>query len=287
MGSPECEQPQTVNSNSNGEEQDHEQRSVVGSKEGEEVGGVEDHGGGEIWTTQLILRAKGLRVGNDDHSATDRQLREQSISRVEESILSIGQLDCLQKQPSGGGEAGGYLSDQSGPTPIQIQTEGNQIVVGDVVTPGFMKSLSGPEKDAPGLNLEVLLSKAHVSQCGNLLGHRYSELSDPKDQLVEEDEVQNSKDIAAHDSVVKEFFGVATCSTATADQTRKISIKEKGKGMVKYQRKKKGDIQIGVGSVLNFRKGAIFRAAVAAISLSMASKSASSQMILNERRLRR
>ncbi|KAI7985679.1 hypothetical protein LOK49_LG14G00462 [Camellia lanceoleosa] len=153
--------------------------------------------------------------------------------------------------------------------------EGNQIVVGDVVTPGFMKSLSGPEKDAPGLNLEVLLSKAHVSQCGNLLGHRYSELSDPKDQLVEEDEVQNSKDIAAHDSVVKEFFGVATCSTAAADQTRKISIKEKGKGMVKYQRKKKGDIRIGVGSVLNFRKGAIFRSAVAAISLSMASKSAS------------
>ncbi|GMP57002.1 hypothetical protein CsSME_00021263 [Camellia sinensis var. sinensis] len=227
------EQPQTKNSNSNGEEQDQEQRSIVGSKEGEDVVDVEGHGGGELDNTDVV-RAKGLRVGNDDHTATDGQLRELSISRVEESIMSIGQLDCLQKQPGGSGEACGCLSVKSGPTPIQIQIEGNQIVVDDVVTPGFMKSLSGPEKDAPGLNLEVLLRKAHVLQCGNILGHRYSELSDPKDQLIEEDEVQNSKGKEAHDSVVKESYGVATCSMAVVDQTRKNTIKEKGKGMVKY-----------------------------------------------------
>ncbi|KAI7993429.1 hypothetical protein LOK49_LG11G00226 [Camellia lanceoleosa] len=101
--------------------------------------------------------AGGPRVSHNDHIAIDGQYKELSISRVDETIMSIGQSDCLQKQPG-----------------------------------GFMRSLSGPEKDVPRLNLEVLLSKAHVIKCGNILGHRSSELSDPKDQPTQEGEDQTT-----------------------------------------------------------------------------------------------
>ncbi|KAI8009707.1 LRR receptor-like serine/threonine-protein kinase GSO1 [Camellia lanceoleosa] len=230
-----CEQPQTENSNSNGEEQDQEQRSVVGSKKGEDKADVEGHVGGVLANIGAV-EATGPRVGYDDLPDTDGHLRELSMSRVEETIMSIGQLDCLQK------------------------------------------------KRCTWLNIEVLLSKAHVLHCGNNLGHRDSELSDPMDQLTKEDEVQNNKGKGkvTYDSVAMETDRVVTCYTAVVDQKRKNTTKEKAKGMVKYQRKRRGNIQIGVGSVLNFKKGVEFRSAAAAISLSMASKSGSGQLLLTE-----
>ncbi|GMP63919.1 hypothetical protein CsSME_00025408 [Camellia sinensis var. sinensis] len=275
------EQPQTENSTSNGKEQDQVQRSIVGSKEGEDEADVEGHVGSVLDNTG-DAKARRPRVGYDDYTATDGQLRELSLSRVEETIMSIGPLDCLQKHPGGGVEACGSQSVKSRPTPFQIQNEDHQIIVDDVITPGFMKSLSGPEKDAPGLNIEVVLRKAHSLQCGTILGHRSSELSDPNDLLTGEEAVQNSNGKAISVRMDKEPFGETRSNTAVGDQKRKTTTKEKGKGLMKYHRKKKGNLQIGVGSVLNFRKGAIFRSAAAAISLSMASKSGSGQLLLNE-----
>lgn len=63
---------------------------------------------------------------------------------------------------------------------MQIQNEGNRRVENEVVTPGFVRSVTGSEMNRHGLNLKVVLSKAHVLKCGNMMGQRFSEVSDLK-----------------------------------------------------------------------------------------------------------
>ncbi|CAL5378234.1 unnamed protein product [Camellia sinensis] len=274
-------QPQPENSNSNSVEQDQEQQSAVGSKKDEDEADVEGHVGGVLDSRGAEVEG-GPMVKHDEHIATNGRNRVLSVSRVEETIMSTRQSDCLQKQLGGEGKARGAQPTNSLQNSSPVQNEGNQNSADEIATTGFMRSLSGPQKDVPGLNIEVLLSKAHVIECGNTVGHRLSELSDPMDQptQVGSGQISMGKEIQVRGD--KESHGGTKCNSAVVDHKRKNIIKEKPSGMAKYQRKKKGNLQIGVDSVLNFRKGAIFRSAAAAISLSMSSKSGSGHLLLNE-----
>lgn len=274
-------QSQPENSFSNNVVQEQEQQSVVGSKKGEDEADVEGHVGG-VLDSRGVEEEGGSTVKHTDHIDTNGRGRVLSASRVEETILSGRQSDCLQKQLGGEGKACEAQPIKSLQNPIPIQNEGNQNSADVIVTPGFMRSLSGPQKDVPGLNIEVLLSKAHAIECGNIMGHRSSDLSDPMDQLTQVDIGQTSMGKEIQVRGEKESHGGIKFNSAVVEHKRKNIIKEKPRGMAKYQRKKKGNLQVGVDSVLNFRKGAIFRSAAAAISLSMASKSGSGQLLLNE-----
>lgn len=166
--------------------------------------------------------------------------------------------------------------------PIQIQNESNQIVEDGVATPGFMRSLSGPEKNGLGLNIEVVLSKANAIECDKILGHGSSEVSKSEDQTLKNSSDQHCGGTAAYAKVAEVNTYVQTSKSTVVAQKRKTSKQEKAKGPAKFQGKRKGISQIGVGSSLNFKKGAIFRSAAAALSLSLASKFGSGQLLLNE-----
>lgn len=166
--------------------------------------------------------------------------------------------------------------------PMQIQNVETSRVEDEIVTPSFVRSVTGSEMNSPGLNLEVVLNEAHAVECGNLLGQRLSEISEPEtipklnylDQTNREKEAQIRIGEGTHCVVLNKSIPVA--------QKGQRNVKVKNKGAARVQRKQKGSMNEGAGASLNLKKGAIFRSAVAAISLSMASKSGSGQLLLNE-----
>ena len=75
----------------------------MGSKKGEDEADVEGHVGG-VLDSRGVAEEGGLMVKHDDHIATNGRDRVLSVSRVEETIMSTRQLDCLQKQLGGEGK---------------------------------------------------------------------------------------------------------------------------------------------------------------------------------------
>ncbi|KAI8031447.1 hypothetical protein LOK49_LG01G00812 [Camellia lanceoleosa] len=165
-------------------------------------------------------------------------------------------------------------------TEKHVEHRDNRKVDGEVSTSGFMRSLSGPSRYIPGLNLEVVLNKAHEQTCGMGPARgvdvqpRYSDPNQIIGNLLHQ-----AQYVELNQPAHKGSRGEASKSY----QIRKATTKEKAKGVSGCYFDEKGSLQFGKNRKemsMNLKKGAVFRSAVAAISLSMSSESR--RRVLNE-----
>ncbi|GMP92906.1 hypothetical protein CsSME_00042953 [Camellia sinensis var. sinensis] len=250
------------------------QASEVESKQEEGGSDVVGQAGGEV-DKDVDMEATDSAASHDEHKGMAVHDRWLCTSVVHESDMNLGMTK------SGGAwvkrtAAAGVLS------PMHFQNKGNSNDGDQIITPGFMRSISGSEINRPGLNIEVVLNKAHTMQGGTVTGQRFSELSELEAQPSNEQLEQQKRGDGAQISLVGRNQDSAVGISATTAPTRKMPKKVKGKGIARSFGSKKCPLQIGGKPSPNLRKGAIFRSAVAAISLSMASKSGSGQRLLNE-----
>ncbi|KAI7981790.1 Mitogen-activated protein kinase kinase 5 [Camellia lanceoleosa] len=255
-----------VTSSSNGEGK--EWRSEVGSKRVEDDADVEGQVRGELGREgDVEVAGSGTRPeGNNDAVGLNRW---RSVSMVAETDINLGKENS--------GDACKEWSDALGQSSMQAQT----VEAEEVVTPGFMRSLSGSERHRPGLNIEVFLGKAQ-DEGGNFLGQNQSGEGISETQLIKKNFAPNEGVVAAQLRIEEEKNREAKNKSVLPAPTRKVNKKGKTKGNQNFQGQKQGSLTLGEGSTLNLKKGAVFRAAVAAISLSMASKAGCGQLLLNE-----
>lgn len=68
----------------------------------------------------------------------------------------------------------------------RLNFKGNSKVDDAIATPGYMRSISGPGINRPGLNIEVILHRGHEQEGGNMVGQRVSEINDIEVQPTKE-----------------------------------------------------------------------------------------------------
>ncbi|KAI7988440.1 MADS-box protein SOC1 [Camellia lanceoleosa] len=156
---------------------------------------------------------------------------------------------------------------------INVQNGVNRPVDGDFSNPSLLKSLSGFDLLRPGLNIEVVLTKAHELNDVETQTHRppgtktVEAQTDLEDSIqpcsVEEPIARNGREVSS------EILG----SFAESIQKR-VAIKGvQNHDLPNNHHKKKGSLQRDksmVATSLNLKKGAVFQSAVAAPSLSAA-----------------
>ncbi|CAL5403827.1 unnamed protein product [Camellia sinensis] len=186
-----------------------------------------------------------------------------NVSLVEKTVSNLG------KSNSGGARAGVMM--RVAQEEKQVEQGDNRIVDGEVMTSGFMKSLSGSIQSILGLNLEVVLNMAHEQNCD--MGHGSGVVAQPNysdSNQVISNILNQAQTVEKQQSNKKETRGDASRSY----QVRKASRKEKAKRVSGHYFNQKDKLQIGKNRKelpMNLKKGAVFRAAVAAISLFMSS----------------
>ncbi|KAI8010921.1 hypothetical protein LOK49_LG06G00683 [Camellia lanceoleosa] len=227
-----------------------------------------------IWAAILcdavcILSMQGSGTRHAGHNDSAGQNRWRSMSFVAETAINSG------KEKNGDACKG--RSDAPPQNPMQFQSVEDE----EVVTPGFMRSLSGSERHRAGLNIEVFLGKAQ-DDGGNVLGQRLSGEDISESQPNKENCAQSERLVAAPFIMEKEKNRGVNYKSVSSLPKQTVTKKGKAKGTLNFQGKKKGSLPFGDGSSLNLKKGAVFRSAVAAISLSMASKTGSGRLLLNE-----
>ncbi|GMP68414.1 hypothetical protein CsSME_00028041 [Camellia sinensis var. sinensis] len=212
------------------------------------------------------------RSAQEDRAELEDREKDLNVSLVEETDSNLG-------RPNSGGTRAGVMM-RSAHAEKHEEQRGNQKVDGEVSTSGFMRSLSGSIRYTPGLNLEVVLNKAHEQNCGMSPGTGVAvqpKSYDPK-------QVISSLIYQAQNVELEQPYQIGSRGEASkTNQIRKASRKEKAKGVPGHYFNEKGSLQFGKNRkqmAMNRKKGAVFRSAVAAISLSMSSESR--RRVLNE-----
>ncbi|GMP56130.1 hypothetical protein CsSME_00020718 [Camellia sinensis var. sinensis] len=209
----------------------------------------------------------------------DDRLRDVSV---------VVETDMMKEMSTEGGARINQLAEV-GTSCKQCGDNARRRVDGDVYTPGFIRSLSGSESNRLGIHLEMAFDGAQM--VGGLVGSAQriegpaqldkSNFQDPITFLGGLDQCANRNTVGP-----KSFL--AHTSTASVSPARKEKMKGKAlpvstKQFQKQQMKGKFDVSTGLGaSSLNLRKGAVFRSAVVAISLSMASGNSRGRRLLTE-----
>ncbi|GMP50137.1 hypothetical protein CsSME_00016876 [Camellia sinensis var. sinensis] len=172
-------------------------------------------------------------------------------------------------------------SAQVGTSSKFINEGGRRSFDGEICTPGFIRSLSGSARNRLGIQIEVDLDKAHFNFDGSNQG--VAGLARPSSS--------GSSSSKAPPGQVVGFLnqmGQRGGQDLSSGQARKAILQKKGQASRrKHPKKKKQKGQSATNrklwaSSLNLRKGAVFRSAVAAISLSMASGASRGRRMLSE-----
>ncbi|CAL5444526.1 unnamed protein product [Camellia sinensis] len=241
-----------------------------GSRQEEEDDDVAVHVGVEV--------AKGCVVAEGDRQITyvcsndmDEETRLRELSVVESSELMMGGLEegtarkdgSIRRLCLGEPEGGGARKEDS--------CRGDD----EVFKSGFIKSLSGPVGLQQGINLEVDLNRAHLESSkegsaqwaensSNWANHSLHSITKQVNRVEQPKALQNKVNSAPiHRNKLKEI-GEASRRQKTLKQWKH----KEGKRFLK--------------STTNLRKGAVFRSAVAALSLSLASKSSRGCLRISE-----
>lgn len=218
---------------------------------------------------------KGCEVAAEDRvteqvpNDMEEEDRLKEISVVDESEMMMGgseigaarKEDSIRKLCQGESEVGG------------ARKEGSWRGDDEVYTPGFIKSLSGSVGPQQGINIEVNLNRAQLGTSKEGSAQRVAESGNG----VVDNIPPNSYKRLKQPSVLYNRVNSA--------HIRKNKLKEKGmvsrsQKILKQWKHKEG--KTAMQSSLNLRKGAVFRSTVAAISLSMASKSSRGRFRLSK-----
>ncbi|KAL7228265.1 hypothetical protein ACSBR2_007052 [Camellia fascicularis] len=147
---------------------------------------------------------------------------------------------------------------------------GEVVGEGEIVTPGFVKSIGGSEEIGPSINIQVVLEGAQLrgdrsgpeAEVSNLgLGQDYSVGAQPNSNLIRLLDVRGSEDVQStvhkSEQVVRD-----------ANHRRKLGGYggTRGKGKRRVQRKQTSFLS-------GFQRGAIFRAAATVLSHSLSNES--------------
>ncbi|GMQ11880.1 hypothetical protein CsSME_00054355 [Camellia sinensis var. sinensis] len=201
----------------------------------------------------------------------DEETRLRKLSVVESSELMMGGLEegaarkdgSIRRLCLGEPEGGGARKEDS--------CRGDD----EVFKSGFIKSLSGPVGLQQGINLEVDLNRAHLESSkegsaqwaensSNWANHSLHSITKQVNRVEQPKALQNKVNSAPiHRNKLKEI-GEASRRQKTLKQWKH----KEGKRFLK--------------STTNLRKGAVFRSAVAALSLSLASKSSRGCLRISE-----
>ena len=130
------------NHSSNGE--DREQMPKVESKKNEDDAEVEGQVCNEL-TKEDDMVEGGSEKMLESYCDKDEQGSWKNVSVVQESDTNMGMSEF--------GSAGGVRINEPVVNSMQIQNEGNQRVKDEVVTPGFVRSVTRSEINSPGLNI--------------------------------------------------------------------------------------------------------------------------------------
>ncbi|KAI8018749.1 hypothetical protein LOK49_LG04G00380 [Camellia lanceoleosa] len=191
-----------------------------------------------------------MRREHEDRAGMEDTDKELNVSLVEETDSN------LEKSSSGGARAGVMM--RAAHEEKHDEQGGNRTVDGEVITSDFMRSLSGSIRYTPGLNLEVVLKKAHEQNCD--MGHASGvavqpNCSDPNQDIS--NLLNQAQNVEKKQSYKKGSRGEASKSY----QIRKASRKEKAKGVSGHYFNKKRSLQIGKNRKemsMNLKKGAVF-----------------------------
>ncbi|CAL5347681.1 unnamed protein product [Camellia sinensis] len=203
-------------------------------------------------------------------------------------VSGVAETDMMKEMSTEGGARVNQLAEV-GMSCKQCDDSVRRRVDGDVYTPGFIRSLSRSGNNRLGIHLEVALDGAQMA--GGLVGPAQrteglvhlgkSNFQDPitspegLEQCVNRNTV-GSKRSLAHNAT-------APVCPAKKEKMKGKALPASTKQFQKQQMKRKFDISTGLeASSLNLRKGAVFRSAVAAISLAMASGNSSGRRLLTE-----
>ncbi|GMP61994.1 hypothetical protein CsSME_00024266 [Camellia sinensis var. sinensis] len=212
------------------------------------------------------------RSEHEDRADLEDRDKDLNVSMVEETDSNLG------RSSSGGARVGVMM--RAAHAEKHDEQSGNGKVDREVSTSGFMRSLSGSIRYTPGLNLEVVLNKAHEQTCG--MGPASGVVVQPK--CSDPNQVISNLLHQAQNIEKKQSYQMGSRGEASnSNQIRKASRKGKAKGVSGHYFNEKGSLQFGKNRKemsMNLKKGAVFRSAVAAISLSMSSESR--RKVLNE-----
>ncbi|GMQ10569.1 hypothetical protein CsSME_00053519 [Camellia sinensis var. sinensis] len=215
---------------------------------------------------------------NDDGIGREGEASCKSSSVVAQTVSDIGKAIS-------GGACGSREVDLVMMSSINGQNGVNRSVEGDFSNPGLLKSLSESEILRPGLNIEVVLTKPHELNVVETQTHRPLVIKSVKAQSDLEDSIHPCTDeepvVRKEREVRSEILGSATESIQKRAAIKRVQNHE----LPNNHHKKKGSLQRDnpmVGTSLNLKKGAVFRSAVAALSLSAASEANSKRILLTE-----
>ncbi|CAL5358449.1 unnamed protein product [Camellia sinensis] len=255
-------------------EQEDGQRSEQRNKRGEDDGDDDDV---DVQQEDELDKMSNMaiterRSEHEDRADLEDRDKVLNVSLVEETDSNLG------RSSSEGARAGVMM--WAAHAEKHDEQRGNRKVDGEVSNSGFMRSLSGSIRYTPGLNLEVVLNKAHEQTCG--MGPASGVVVQSKCPDPNQD-ISNLLHQAQHIEMNQPYQIGSRGEASNSKQRRKASKKEKAKGVSGHYFNEKGSIQFGKNrkeKTMNLKKGAVFRSAVAAISLSMSSESR--RKVLNE-----
>ncbi|GMP40634.1 hypothetical protein CsSME_00011001 [Camellia sinensis var. sinensis] len=200
-----------------------------------------------------------------------------SLSVVAQTVSNMG------KAISGG--ACGIREVDLVKSSINDQNGMNRSVGGDSSNPGLFKSLSESELLRPGLNIEVVLTKAHEMNVVDTQTHRPLAIKSVEALSDLQDSIQPYTDEEPVARKDREVRSKNLGSAAESIQKRAAIKRVQNNELPNNHYKKKGSLQRDnpmVGTSLNLKKGAVFRSAVGALSLSAASEANSKRILLTE-----
>ncbi|KAL7217518.1 hypothetical protein ACSBR2_010884 [Camellia fascicularis] len=254
----------------------------------------EEHFGG---TRNSILAKVGNQIadkGSKHEEGVDHvivQAHDSSNTMVEDDQLRDTSMVAESDLQKGMSEEIGYVRQESSARLLRAVDDGRSEV--EFQSSGLIRTLSGPDNLIRGINLIVDLPSAH--ECYGLdeapvldhLAAGPNSLAPPTAGLVPFDIGTQS----LHSAPIIHGVGAsnhlqpkhswrlnATSSPPNSSSFQKIAPRRKLRRMKGLRT---GTSSFGLAT-LNLRKGAVFRSAVAAISLSMASKSSRGRLALSE-----
>ncbi|KAI7986576.1 Bromodomain and PHD finger-containing protein 3 [Camellia lanceoleosa] len=119
---------------------------------------------------------------NDDYNGREGEASCKSTSVVAETVSGMGK--AISRDACAGREVALVMST------INVQNGANRHVDDDISNPGLLKSLSGSDLIRPGLNIEVVLTKAHELNCVETQTHKAPEIRTLGAQSNLEDSIQ-------------------------------------------------------------------------------------------------
>ncbi|KAI8004185.1 Polyadenylate-binding protein 7 [Camellia lanceoleosa] len=186
---------------------------------------------------------------NDDWNGREKEASCKSTSGGAHTVSDMGK--AIPGEACESREVARVLSSSN------VQNGVDRPVDGDFSNPGLLKSLSGSRFIKAGLNIEVVLTKAH-------------ELNNAEGPVARNGRVVSS-----------EILGSSAESIQKRAADKRVQIHD----LPSNYQKKKGSLQRDksmAGTSLNLKKAAVFRSAVAALSLSATSESNNRRLLLTE-----